>query len=188
MCILVLLWITLDRKHMKCNGDVQIVHDWDSDCFSRVQNGHCGWRSLSSNHKARCSCDPWIYQTRYCVPHISPLLILPQPPSSIQVSYVIYRPLDLSQSTWHSHHSWQRLAVTSVSSSFLPCSLRSSSSLCFQLSQRYQLILFPPLLPHHWYWSYCTQRGPQGCPHPKIWGSHCPTLWQERGLLYHHSC
>jgi len=49
------------------------------------------------------------------------------PYTGIRVSYVIYRPLDLPQSTWHSRRSWQRSAATLVSSSFLPCSLRSSS-------------------------------------------------------------
>jgi len=71
------------------------------------------------------------------------------PYTSIQISYVIYRPLDLPQSTWHSPRSWQRSAVTSVSSSFLPCSLCSFSSLRFQRSRRYHPIPFPPLLPHH---------------------------------------
>ena len=63
------------------------------------------------------------------------------PYTGIRVSYVIYRPLDLPQSTWHSCRSWQKSAVTSVSSSFLPCSLCSFSSLRFQPSQRYHSTL-----------------------------------------------
>ena len=89
-----------------------------------------------------------ITNTMYIDVHVTHEFANLLPYTGVQVS-VIYRPLDLSQSTWHSRRSWQKLAVTSVSSSFLSCSLCSFSSLRFQWSRRYHLIPFSPWLSHH---------------------------------------
>jgi len=77
-----------------------------------------------------------ITNTMYIDVHVTHEFADLLPYTGVRVS-VIYRPLDLPQSTWHSCHSWQKSAVTSVSSSFLSCSLCSFSSLRFQPSQRY---------------------------------------------------